>query len=68
MEKAQKVDLVSEAHKVVKEISHIRTEFHGRKLSREYVSACIGLFNSSSRAIGTAIQAEKWKRSQNPKK
>jgi len=54
------VDLVVEAHKVVSEISRVRSDFHGKKISREYVSACIGLFNSSSRAISTAIQAERW--------
>lgn len=61
------VNLVAEAHKVVTEISNVRTLFAQGKLGTDAAKTHVGLFNATSRAITTAVAAEKWKRQQLPK-
>lgn len=56
----QNVDLVNESHKALQELSRARADFNSGKTTTERARQSIGFFNATSRAIGTAINAEKW--------
>ena len=58
----KKVNLVQEAHNVIGEIADARKKFHAGKIGSEQGKAAIGFFNATSRAINTAIQAERWEK------
>ena len=58
----RKVNLVNEAHAVIAEISDARKKFRAGKIGSEQGKSEIGFFNATSRAINTAIQAERWQK------
>lgn len=58
----QRLNLVDEAHKALGELSKVRLDFSLGKLDVDNAKQSIGMFNATSRAIGMAINAEKWYR------
>lgn len=54
------LNLVSEAHTSLSELSKVRRDFHTGKIDIEQAKQSIGFFNATSRALGVAINAEKW--------
>lgn len=59
------VSLVNESRSVLSEIRAVRQGFVGGKICREQIETHIGLFNATSKAIGTVIKAEKWEAEKN---
>lgn len=53
-------DLTRSAHSIVEETEQSRKDFRDGKLDGKDGHTLVGLFNVSCRAIGTAINAEKW--------
>lgn len=57
---SKKINLVEESHKALIELSEIRNAFHSGKIGIDQAKSSIGFFNATSRAITTAISAERW--------
>ena len=59
----QRLNLVDESHKALGELSKVRKDFSSGTIDVEQAKQYIGMFNSTSRAIGITINAEKWYKS-----
>jgi len=66
----QRVNLVDEIHKATRELSALRKQFNDDKMDIEKAKQVIGFFNTTTRVINIAINAEKWYKIKNrtPKK
>jgi len=55
-----RLNLVDEAHTALGELSKVRKDFNAGKVNIDQAKQHIGFFNATSRALGTAINVEKW--------
>jgi hypothetical protein len=55
-----RLNLVDEAHRALKELSAARHSFQSGKMGSAIAGYSIGFFNATSRALTTAIWAERW--------